>query len=305
MPLGIDPTIDYAFKRLFGDPANSDLLIHLLNAVLTPPLPIVAVQILNPFNEKEFAEDKLSVLDIKARDTGRAWFNIEMQSRAVGWLRQRIVYYNASLFVDQLGDGQNYSALRPAISICFLKESLFLEASAPHLRFMLSDLEHGVRLADSLEIHTIELPKYNFVEPLSAGDPLEQWAFFLDRAAELESAELKKLLPDRPYAKATQIMETIARTPQERQLYESRRKAELDYRSGMDEALQIGLEKGREEGREEGLAKGERLVLVEQVRFFQGLLAEPLSAEAELQALDLPELRRRLSDLQARVRAVR
>ena len=105
MPLGIDPMVDYVFKRLFGDPANADLLIHLLNAVLKLLRPIVEVQILNPFNEKDFAEDKLSVLDIKARDAGRAWFNIEMQSRAVGWLRQRMVYYNASLFVDQLREG--------------------------------------------------------------------------------------------------------------------------------------------------------------------------------------------------------
>jgi len=102
VPLGIDPTVDYAFKRLFGDPANSDLLIHLLNAVLPPASPIVEVLILNPFNEKEFADDKLSVLDIKARDARRAWFNVEMQGKAVGWLRQRIAYYNASLFVDQL-----------------------------------------------------------------------------------------------------------------------------------------------------------------------------------------------------------
>ena len=53
MPLGIDPTVDYVFKRLFGDPQNSDLLIHLLNAVLELPTPIEFVEILNPFLEKE------------------------------------------------------------------------------------------------------------------------------------------------------------------------------------------------------------------------------------------------------------
>lgn len=37
MPLGIYPTVDYVFKRLFGDPANKDLLIHLLNSVLRCP----------------------------------------------------------------------------------------------------------------------------------------------------------------------------------------------------------------------------------------------------------------------------
>lgn len=305
MPLGIDPTVDYAFKKLFGHPANSDLLIHLLNAVLRPVLSIVEVQILNPFNEKEFADDKLSVLDIKARDAGRAWFNVEMQSRTVGWLRQRIVYYNASLFVDQLGEGEHYHMLLPAISICFLKEQLFSEVPTPHLRFVLSDRQHGVSLSDSLQIHTIELPKYNYEGIfLPSADPLVQWAFFLDRAAGLEAAELKQLLPGRQYAKATEVMETIARTPQERQLYESRRKAEMDYRAGLDEARDEGERLGLEKGERLGLEKGERLGLVEQVRFLQGLLQEPLSAESELHEMDLAALRRRCGELRDRLRQV-
>lgn len=155
VPLGIDPTVDYAFKKLFGDPANSDLLIHLLNAVLSLPSPVTEVQILNPFNEKDFAEDKLSVLDIKAATANQAWFNIEMQSHTVGWLRQRIVYYNACLFVEQLREGEHYHGLLPAISICFLKEPLFPGVATPHLRFSLIDDNQHVRLSDSLEIHTI------------------------------------------------------------------------------------------------------------------------------------------------------
>jgi predicted transposase/invertase (TIGR01784 family) len=318
VPLGIDPTVDYAFKKLFGDPANSDLLIHLLNAVLTPASPIVEVQILNPFNEKEFADDKLSVLDLKARDAHRAWFNVEMQSKALGWLRQRIVYYNSSLFVDQLGEGEHYHTLLPAISICFLKEPLFPQVAAPHLRFGLNDCEHGVRLCDSLEIHTIELPKYNYdSSALSAAAALTQWAFFLDRAAELEVPELKRLLPAREYAKATEIMETIARTPQERQLYESRRKAEMDYRAGLDEALAVGMEKGErlglekgerlglEKGERLGLEKGERRALQDQVHFLQGLLQEPLSAQAVLQTMDIAALRRLCGELQDRLRRAR
>ncbi len=37
MGLGIDPTNDYGFRLAFGDPANSDLLIQLLNAILELP----------------------------------------------------------------------------------------------------------------------------------------------------------------------------------------------------------------------------------------------------------------------------
>ena len=68
MILGIDPIVDFAFKRVFGDERNTDILIHLLNAILKLVVPIVSVEILNPFNDKDFSEDKLTVLDVKARD---------------------------------------------------------------------------------------------------------------------------------------------------------------------------------------------------------------------------------------------
>jgi len=50
--------------------ANRDLLIHFLNAILGAelPRPITAVEIQNPYNEKKCLDDKLTVVDVKARD---------------------------------------------------------------------------------------------------------------------------------------------------------------------------------------------------------------------------------------------
>ena len=66
----IDPKIDCVFKALLGAEINRDLLIHFLNAVLVEELPeqIIEVEILNPHNEREFIDDKLSIIDVKARD---------------------------------------------------------------------------------------------------------------------------------------------------------------------------------------------------------------------------------------------
>ncbi|GAA5505716.1 hypothetical protein Rcae01_01162 [Novipirellula caenicola] len=50
MPLGIRPTVDFAFKKIFGSPQNSAALIGLLNAILDFEHPVVAVEILNPFS---------------------------------------------------------------------------------------------------------------------------------------------------------------------------------------------------------------------------------------------------------------
>jgi predicted transposase/invertase (TIGR01784 family) len=66
----IDPKIDCVFKALLGAEDNRNLLVHFLNAILSADLstPIATVDILNPYNDKEFVEDKLSIVDVKARD---------------------------------------------------------------------------------------------------------------------------------------------------------------------------------------------------------------------------------------------
>lgn len=96
MGLGIDPTNDYVFRLAFGDPKNSDLLIHLLNAILELPSPVVSVEILNPFIEQEFETDKLAILDIRAKDSNGRLLNVEMQKMATPALRERLVYYAAA-----------------------------------------------------------------------------------------------------------------------------------------------------------------------------------------------------------------
>lgn len=123
---GIDPKIDYAFKRLFGADRNRALLIDLVNAVLRlpPGERIVELEILNPFNDKEALDDKLSVVDIKARDEKGRLFNIEMQMLAVAFWRERILYYWSRLYSQQLHEGENYGKLRPTVSICFLNGTL-------------------------------------------------------------------------------------------------------------------------------------------------------------------------------------
>ena len=78
----IDPKIDCVFKALLGSVENRNLLIHFLNAILTSDLsaPIIEVEILNPYNDKEFLDDKLSVVDVKAKDSDGRLYQIEIQS---------------------------------------------------------------------------------------------------------------------------------------------------------------------------------------------------------------------------------
>ena len=120
MPLGINPLIDFAFMVVFATPEGRQSLIGFLNAVLKPKTPITDVTVQNPFNYKDFQDDKLSILDVKAVDAARAWYDVEVQLTVPPGTPKRLVYYGCELVVDQLHEGDDYTNLLPAYSIWLL-----------------------------------------------------------------------------------------------------------------------------------------------------------------------------------------
>ena len=48
----LNPLVDFAFKKLFGVDENKDILIDLINAVVSKQDQIVDLEIKNPYNEK-------------------------------------------------------------------------------------------------------------------------------------------------------------------------------------------------------------------------------------------------------------
>src|SRR6202022_2794411 len=127
MILDIDPKVDYAFKHLFGRESTRPILIDVLDSVLhpAPGHHIQDIELLNPFNPKETLDDKLSILDIKARDQTGRQFNVEMQMLAFRYYEKRILYYGAKLHQQQLHEGQDYLELKPTIRSGFRTHVLF------------------------------------------------------------------------------------------------------------------------------------------------------------------------------------
>ena len=162
MILGIDPTVDYAFKHLLGRESTRPILISVLDSVLNPApgLHIKDLELLNPFNPKETLDDKLSILDIKARDQSGRQFNIEMQMLAHRYYEKRILYYGCKLHQQQLHEGEDYRKLKPTISISFLDHVLFPQVADYRLRFRLLEEAHSFPFTEDLEVHTLELPKF-------------------------------------------------------------------------------------------------------------------------------------------------
>ena len=100
---------------------------------------------------------------------------------------QRIAFYGCEMFAGQILAGQGYETLRPAYGIWLIDDILWREATAVHHTFRLTDKDWGRVLEDTLEIHTLELPRYNVKESeLSTASELDCWLFWLLHAHEYE-----------------------------------------------------------------------------------------------------------------------
>ena len=157
----IDPKIDCVFKALLGSEDNRVLLIHFLNALLGAelPAPVSAVEILNPYNEREFLDDKLSIVDVKARDDFGRLYQVEIQILPHADLPARMLYAWADLYSQQLHSGQNYRELRPTYAIWLLGHDLLRDDPAYAHRYRLRD-EHGHTLLEHGGISLFELSKF-------------------------------------------------------------------------------------------------------------------------------------------------
>ena len=165
----------------------------LINAILELQRPIDTVVILNPFSYQEFAESKAIVLDVRCRDTLGRWLNVEMQISVYPGLLERLVYYACSMYVNQLQIGENYARLTPSISICLLEKPVFGGVDQAHHRFQMVDVRTGRELEKAIEVHTVELTKYNLPErSISFASKLEQWVFLLLHAQAYDAAQLKR-----------------------------------------------------------------------------------------------------------------
>ena len=223
-----------------------------------------------------------------------------MQTTLPAGLPSRLAYYLSSMYSGQMREGDSYSTLAPSIGVCILNRTLLPNTTSFHTRFRMCSLEERLVLTDQLEIHIVELPKYNgTLNELPNARPMEQWAYFLMHAAEMTVADIGIFLPSPEFAEAGGVLNMISQTPEERLRYELRTKAMRDYTSNMEAARKEGLQTGFEEGRQEGAEQG---TWMGRIQLLQELLGDSVSTSMELQAYEFDRLKSFAEALQVRLR---
>jgi predicted transposase/invertase (TIGR01784 family) len=285
----MDPRVDYAFKRTFGQEHSSPQLTGLVEAVLEPPPEqrLVDLHLDNPFNDKETPDDKLSILDIRARDRGGRQYNIEMQLLAYSVFCPRALYYWARSYQSQLSERDPYERLRPTISICFVNSPLFAKLPGHHRVFELREQQQQVVFTDHLVVHILELAKFK-KNLTQLQTPLDRWLYFLCHANELDPHALPQEMADPNIRRALEVLENMSQSVIDRERYEARQKTLHDMASLKWEAelARQEAELARQEA-ELALQKGE---LLGRIKAYQQLLRRHVQDTVELKKLSLDQL---------------
>ena len=75
----LDPKNDYVFNRIFGHSGNEEITKNLLQSIIPDKIDKIELDS-NPITEKDLLDDKVGILDIKARlNGGNVNCDIEMQ----------------------------------------------------------------------------------------------------------------------------------------------------------------------------------------------------------------------------------
>ena len=258
----ISPKVDIAFKKIFGVEENKDLLMSLINSIVSEADQVTDITLLNPYNPKNFINDKLSILDVKAKGQDGKRFNIEIQISDAADYDKRALYYWAKLYTEQLQESQDYGALSKAIGIHILNFLSIPESPKYHNVFRITEKDTGIDYFKDLELHTIELGKFTSDSSDELSDliakvknSLDVWLAFLTRHDLLKVDVLPKEFNNPNIRKALDVLEVMGFTDVERELYEGHLKfLRMEFstlKKAKEDGWAEGLEEGREEGREE------------------------------------------------------
>lgn len=250
----INPRVDFAFKKLFGSEENKDLLISLINAIISEEEQVVEVELKNPYNLADYRAGKMSILDIKAKSEQGRWLNVEMQISEDYNFDKRAIYYWAKLVTEQLSEGMMFKELKKTISINIMDFNFIPDIEEMHNCYKIINTATGKddKLHDIFELHYIELRKFKKTYQ-EIDSVLDRWSSFLTKADKLDKNSIpEELKIDKNIVKAISAVDRMF-DEEERMIYETRMQSLADIESKIASAEEKGMEKGMEKGKEETL----------------------------------------------------
>lgn len=271
----LSPKLDIVFHMLFGEQKHERITKKLIEDVIGEKVETIELE-QTPYLWGEQVNDKVGIIDIRAKINNKNPIDIEMQIVDNHDIEKRLLFYWSKLYLKQIERGEDYEKLNRSISIIFLDYKIEKLKELPtHTKWQIKESKNGRKiLTEDLEIHIIELPKIK--EKIEEGS-LKKWILFLENP---EGEETKKMAEsEKEIKEAIETLEEISSDEAKERMAELRQKYIMDKKS----ELRTAKEKGKEEGiKEEKLAIARKMkqknLLIEDIIDLTGLSEEEIKS---------------------------
>lgn len=276
MAIFLDPTIDYAFKRVFGNQAYPEITISFINSLIKSlwEIPVETVEFLDTVNQPETQELKYSVVDVRCTDQLKRQFIIEIQVRPQKFFSKRIQFYGAQAITRQMKTRQSFDAIMPVILISILDFDMI-----PHDEYINNySLQHDVHHSRELDLVSyifIELKKFNIqLDELTTIE--DQWIYFIKYANDLQSIP-KELATNHEIEEAFELLKQGNLNESELASYDRAVDARRVDMDALETAKAAGKAEGEQKAKIELAKKLLKIMSVEKVTEMTGLSINELA----------------------------
>ena len=255
-----DLTNDVAFKWVFGQESNRDILKALLNELL----PDKTISDITLFKENNLGHKKglkKGVFDISCKTDDGAYIDVEIQVRPQKWFADRCLYYSTYNIQSQIAEGVEDYTLKQVYVVSiddFVREHGPGWKGEIQTHYSLREDSTGELMTDSLHFSFVELPLFKKKWEELENDK-ERFYFCFRHLHELK--EIPEDMFEGVLLKMIGWSRVWEMPPKIRNKYNKSMTTEIDKRAQLkyarEQGLEQGLEKGLEQGRAEGLAEGE------------------------------------------------
>ena len=277
----MSPTNDFCFKELMQNPKiRKGFIAGILKKT---PEEITETILLPAETRRDYADEKLSILDVKVLLADGTRMDLEMQVAYFGSWDKRVLFYLSKLYTEQIQKGDDYEKLKKCIHVGVLDFIRFPESEECYHKINLCNCKSGEIYTDLLELHILELPKLPKVrakleqgEMVSDDEMVLQWMEFFSCKTQEDFETMAK--QDEYMEEAVNTLFKLSADEQKRVDYEAREKAIRDDRAKLDWATKVGFD--------EGLAMAGKIVQLK----LAGKTPEEISAACDLPLEQVKEI---------------
>ena len=237
------PTNDVCFAGLMENPVVRKGFCAAVMRV--KPEEIEETRLLPTHLRREYADDKLGILDMRVCLKSGQQINMEMQVKKFDFWNERTLFYLSKMFAEQLRKGESYEKLKKCVQVSILDFILYPDDKRSYRTVHFRDDEDGRIYNDKMELQILELKK--LPEELrtgehQTGEDIVKWMRFFNGKSRKEFEDMAQA--DIYMGEAYEALKRLSADDKKRLEYEAREKALRDYNCQINCAERRGEKRG-------------------------------------------------------------